>query len=275
MARQLLRRGHEVEVYSLRIGPFAATFPCPVVQSPTGKYALGLVNHNTCVSPALDACDCVVMTCHGVYPVLEQPVPGPDAFVSVCEAVRDHLRCFGYEATVIRNGIEMEEYSGDTRIAPSLTRVLSLCQGEEASYQVACACARQGLEYRREGLDRNRLSSVRAAMEWADCVVGLGRTALEAMAMGRAVLVCDSRSYMSPMMDGMVVPENLGTIRYFNFNGRGLHRRPSVAGIEAELSTYSDEMGLLNLQIIKEDFAIEGTCEQYLALYDRLCKKGV
>jgi glycosyltransferase involved in cell wall biosynthesis len=111
VAAELIRREYEVVVYSPQVGPFAEAFPCRVVGEVRGKFDLGLVNHNTCIEVARSACRKVIMTCHGTFPPLEQPVSGADRYVAISEEVLAHLKSLGYDATVIWNPIDCEIFS--------------------------------------------------------------------------------------------------------------------------------------------------------------------
>lgn len=266
MARHLTGLNHEVQVFAHRIGPYAAEFPCAVTSRPSGFFDLGLVNHNTCLPLARELCPQVVMTCHGVYPELEQPVVGADSYVAVSEEVQRHVGELGFEAQVIRNAISTSDYAPRRSIGTRLGRVLSLCQGSEAAYQVACAAALCGAEYRRKGLYHHRLTDLRAEIDWADCVVALGRTALESMAMGRAVVVYDNRSYMSPGLDGMIGPNNAADLMAFNFSGRCRQLKPTVAQLVAELGQYSQSMGQWNRDLVLEQFDVGRIWGQYCQL---------
>ncbi|MBN2841227.1 MAG: hypothetical protein JXP37_09770 [Coriobacteriia bacterium] len=208
-------------------------------------------------------CDRAVFTSHGIYPDLEQPVPGADHYVAVSEEVASHLSMRGYNAAVIRNAIDTDEYCAGPPVSPSLSRVLSLCQGEGAAYQVSVACVRLGIEYRVGGLGISRADDLLAEMHWADCVVGLGRTALEAMSAGRAALILDSRTYMEPATDGMVTWENLDALAAHNFSGRAMRMRPTVNTIISEMECYSPEMGPQNRGLIMERFSVGAAWREY------------
>ncbi|MHB1136721.1 MAG: glycosyltransferase family protein [Coriobacteriia bacterium] len=271
MAHHLMEAGHSVDVFTLQKGSFADSFQCRVLASPDGRYDLGLVNHNTCMPLARPACDYTIFTSHGIYPDLEQPVLGADSYVAVSEEVAAHLSACGYSSTVIRNAIDTREFASGSLISQSLSRVLSMCQGTGAAYQVSRACIHLGIEYRIGGLGISRADDVLADIHWADCVVGLGRTALEAMSAGRAVLVLDSRAYMDPAMDGIVIRESVQAFEACNFSGRAMGIRPTVEGIISELRCYSADMGSFNRDLVQRRFNLEIAWKQYEHLVDLQC----
>ena len=195
-----------------------------------------MANHNSCLQAAVAHSSKTIMTCHGVYPDLEQPAAGANRYVAVSEEVQDHLWHAGFQSTLVRNPIDCARFSSVTAIAPSLRRVLSLCQGEGANLLVEQACRSLGVEF--ISINGDRMYSPEALMQEVDVVVGLGRTAIEAMACGRAVLVLDSREYSPAFMDGMVTESNLREFARSNFSGRARRITPTLEAVLEELSLY-------------------------------------
>lgn len=76
-------------------------------------------------------------------------------------------------------------------------------------------------------------------MEWADLCITLGRGALQAMSLGRTVLVGDNRRYMGPIGDGYVSPANVLEIARCNFSGRRYKMHITTDWLLRELSKYS------------------------------------
>jgi hypothetical protein len=244
-----LAHWHDVTVFALELGPFADTLSCPVVSLTSGAYDLALVNHNTCLEAVQDLAHVTIQTCHGVYPALEQPAPGADAYVAVSEEVAAHLRDLGYPG--IREG---------------RPRVLSTCQTYEGRDTVAAACDRLGLEFDYVHVDR-RVVDVETYMNRADLVVGLGRSAYEAMACGRSVLVFDQRAYMQPMTDGLVGEENIGDLLACNLSGRALAIPADAELIAGIIQGYDGSIGMANRRFAALNLNIRIQAMRYMELY--------
>lgn len=276
MAKTLIDMGHKVEVYtnapgdlSKRISEFA-----PVDVRIKKDYDLYLVNHKPCMEEVLKHKGFKIMTCHGIYPTLEQPISGADAYVSVSEEVQTHLKNLNIPSTIIRNGIDCERFSPKREIAPKLTRVLSMCQGTVARDMLAKVCAEMGIQFDYVGIEK-RVWNIEEYIDKADLVVALGRSAYEAMAMGREVLVYDTRGY-SPLKtaDGLVRSENMNDLLFNNLSGRRFKINMTPELLKTELLKYDPEQGKKNRQYIFDNMSIERQVIKYLGLYyDSLRKK--
>ncbi len=268
VAGELMRRGHSVEIMARVPGLFAERFQCPVVTAATDRYDLALVNHNSCLDEAAAHSDRVIMTCHGVIPDLEQPAAGAQRYVAVSDEVRDHMRSAGFDATVIRNPIDCELFSPKRPIRPTLRRVLSLCQGEEATAAAEAACKSLDVEFL--AIRGARVYGIAELLQEVDLVVGLGRTAMEAMACGRNVLVMDSREYSTPLMDGIVDSDRIAVFMRSNFSGRAMRIVPTPEGVREELLRYSPELGAVGREFALAELELSQQVDKYLELADEV-----
>ena len=265
VATELVRRGYEVIVYSLDIGPFAEAFPCPVVREVAGTFDLGLVNHNSCIPAAREACRTVIMTCHGTFPPLEQPVLGADHYVAISEEVHAHLERQGFSATIIRNPIDCEVFSPTNRVGEKLGTILSLCQGALANQLLAALCEREGWALRTID-DGHRELGIEKLVNEADLVVGLGRSAMEAMACGRPVLVFDSRSYTPYAMDGIVTEHNVDELIECNLSGRRFRLEATIDSVAAQLERYDPALGDFGRSFALANLEVGRQVDAYLDL---------
>ena len=262
MAKEFERRGWKVEVFTLQNGELADKLP--IVEQATGEYDLILINHTTCIEALKDAKGKKVMTCHGIFPALEQPVQGADYYVSISEEVHEHMKEKGFEATIIRNGIDCDRFKPKKKIEKKAKRVLCMCQGEEARENVRKACEEIGLEFDDTA---ERIWDVEGKINKADIVFTLGRGAYEAMACGRAVIVYDSRPYSpTKTADGIVTRKTAKEIAKNNFSGRRYKIRWTVPDIKREIKKYKQEMGADNRSIALESFNVKKQAEKYINL---------
>lgn len=262
MAQEFLRRGWDVEVFTLQNGEIADRLP--IVENPTGEYDLILINHTTCLEALEDAKGRKVFTSHGIYPEIEQPEEGADAYVAISEEVQKHMKAKGFEAEIIRNGIDCDRFKPKKKINTKPKKVLCMCQGEEAQANVKKACEELGLEFEETS---SRVWEIEDKINKADIVFTLGRGAYEAMACGRAVIVYDSRPY-SPFKtaDGIVTRLNAKKLAQANFSGRTNKLNWTVADIKREIKKYKATMGEDNRKIALASFNVKKQAEKYINL---------
>lgn len=262
MAKEFERRGWKVEVFTLQNGDIADKLP--IVEAPTGEYDLILINHTTCLEALKDAKGKKIFTSHGIYPAIEQPQEGADAYVAISEEVQENMKEKGFEATVIRNGIDCDRFKPKKKINKTPKRVLCMCQGEEARENVKKACEELGLEFDHT-LDR--VWEIEDKINKADIVFTLGRGAYEAMACGRAVIIYDSRPYTPhKTADGIVTKRNFSKFASHNFSGRTMKLNWGIGEIKREIKKYKQTMGEDNRKIAMEHFNIKKQVEKYINL---------
>ena len=268
LARELIRRGHEVSVWAHDWGNL---FGLPIVDTPEARYDLILLGQGAkgqgCAEVLAGVRGFKVWTCHGPREGLELPPPGMDAYVAVSEETRDVCQAAGVSARIVRNGVNCDRFRPAEPLPYRPQRVLCLCRGGAARVKVQKACSAGGLAYQvAEGV-----WEIEERMQASDIVVGLGRAAIEAMACGRAVMVYDERDYYPVPMrvgDGMVTPRTIAKIRTHNFSGRAFGWSLSRHDILEELASYSAGMGEWNRSYALRHFDIRQQAAKYLALME-------
>ena len=94
-----------------------------------------------------------------------------------------------------------------------------------------------------------------------DLVVGMGRTALEAMACGRPVVIAGRKG-----IDGYATPETMLEFRKSNCSGRAKKIPVTPEAMIEEFRKYDPKDGERLREYVKENNAVEKIAEQYLAL---------
>jgi hypothetical protein len=200
VGNELARRGHEVESWG------------PEQPLPVDAFDLGVIANVSDTGKVLGLCRERVIVSHGIIPA-ENTARGQrpgDPMCYTSEEVRDH---WGGSGAVLRQPIDLTfwspgptsvpkkyltrfSYRGGLRFIPSLAREIKL-------------------EYRHV---RNlEARAVRDILRLSACVLATGRAALEAMACGAPVVLCDHRSaYQGPLMD-----LDLTGAPSRNYSGRG------------------------------------------------------
>lgn len=274
MATELVKQGHQVHVFSFSRGLVSNKLGSLMVKSPDSKYDLILINHNNCLRKInrlrikdykirLGIEGYKIMTCHGIYPSLEQPELGADKYVAVSEEVQEHLKKLGFNSEVIRNGIDIERFAFTYH--NKLKTIVIACREQEAKDKVKRACRMLGLEYI---CIENNVWNIENIFNSGQIVFGIGRTALEAMSCGNNVIVYDSRKYTRlKTCDGLLDSDNVYLIRKNNFSGRYYKKSVTEVDIVEMIKQYNPDRGLTMREYIETEHDISKQVKKYLMLY--------
>jgi hypothetical protein len=270
---ELVRRGHTVHAVG-KTGPGQVSRKLEALGVPcffkpiTGKYDLILLSHSSSIDLAKNATGFKVQTCHGVFPKLEQPVPGMDAYVAISEEVQTHLKSLGFESTVIRNGVDCFRYKPTTPINKKLTTVLSLAHSEPANEIIKAACKIIGVNLIINNKFKEFKWDVEKIIDKADLVISLGRGAYESMASGRNVVIFDKRGYMKlpAVGDGIVTKETVGNYLQNNCSGRYTKKEFDAKLLAKEILKYNHQHGYDLREYALENLNIEIQVRKYLQL---------
>ena len=269
LAMELKRLGHEVEHFAIirdAVSSLLEERGVPFMS--TSSYDLILANHNTVVEK-LWPYGFIIQTCHGNIAELEQPSPFADKYVSVSEEVRDHLLSKGFQSVVIPNGIDCNRFCPKKPISPTLKTVLSLCQSNIANDFIRRCCEQENIRFLQSNKFTDNVWTIEELINESDLVVGLGRSAYDAMACGRAVLVYDYRDYMGEFLgDGILTPDNIKESRLCNCSGRARRLKYDEQTFITELRKYSLELGAWGRKFALENINIEKAVEAYLDFYN-------
>lgn len=272
LAMELKRLGHDVEYFANVRGKTSSLLEEKGVPFMSAeRYDLILANHMTVVEK-LWPYGFIIQTCHGNIAELEQPSPYADAYVAVSEEVREHLQSKGFQtAAVIANGIDCNRFFPKKPVSATLQTVLSLCQSDEANDFIRRCCERGNIRFLQSNKFTDNVWSIEDMINESDLVVGLGRSAFDAMACGRAVLVYDYRQYMGEFLgDGMLTPESIGRSMRCNCSGRASRQKYDEQAFIAEMQKYSPELAAWGREYALKNLNIEKATEKYLDVYRNL-----
>jgi hypothetical protein len=101
-----------------------------------------------------------------------------------------------------------------------------------------------------------------------DLVFAKARCAIEALAAGCAVIVCDALGFA-----GLVTTSSLEAMRQLNFGARTLRREITGAAIGAEIDRYDPADAAAVCERIRQSADSELIADQFIALYDELCSQ--
>ena len=213
----------------------------------------------------------MIVVCHGVLPWQEQPLRSRlnvHRYVAVSEEVRDHLirhhRIDGTDVTVIRNGIDLRRFASrrPTHARPRHALILSNYMPDTLRTLVVRVCGSLGISVGHIGGAQPQWA-VEEALNQADLVFALGRSALEALACERAVIVFDYNG-----ADGLVTPANFHLLRRRNFSGRTYRLPYTEETLRREIEQYDPTTAAPLHRILREEHDIRAIARQYLALYE-------
>jgi len=274
---ELVKLGHNVEYFTFNKGLTSEKIEnnLKVVFLSKRKYDVVFANHNSCVKfirRTLHYSNIIIQTCHGIYPELEQPSLYANYHISISEEVKEHLKNKNILSTLILNGINVSRFSSQTNINQKLTNLLSLCQSEEANSQLKEACVALNLNFKKLNKFEAPIWDVEEVINQNDLVVGLGRSAFEAMSCGRPVLIFDNRPYATSYSDGYLNSEIMESSILYNCSGRRFKKVFSVEDIIQELKKYNFRTGDYLRNYAIENLNIEKQVEKYFLVYKRIYK---
>ena len=251
VATALLARGHSPFVYSNTLGSFAEELrrlTIPVIDNlnvlDTEPQIIHGQHHLETMTallrfPGVPA----VYFCHGWLPWEEAPPRFPRIlrYVAVDHTVRDRLQIEhgipGSRIEVLFNFVDLERFKPRTSLPDRPSRALVFSnQATEQNYVpiVRAACQSIGIELDVMGVAANNVSKCpEQSLPNYDIVFAKGRAALEALATGNAVVLCDEVG-----AGPMVTSKELDRLRVSNFGIRTLQQPMSSEVLIREIERY-------------------------------------
>jgi hypothetical protein len=183
----------------------------------------------------------------GVLPFLEQPPLMDLSFFKtlvLSEEVHNHvLRTVGSadKLVIFRNVIDEKPFIVGSQPAaePKCVVLHSYKLNEEMVDRIGQACEKAGLtliDRRPQIAGRMKYEDVPSLIREGHIVISSGRSAIESMCAGRAVVVMADCGE-----DGLITSDNFGVLLKNNFSGRAFGRRFSVDELADEFNKYSEQ----------------------------------
>lgn len=272
LIEKLKQRGYDVEYFTFEKGEISNRIEnnLKVSFKSKDKYDLILANHNTCVNYLKDK-GFIIQTCHGIFPELEQPSIYADFHFSISQEVANHLALQNFPSIIRMNGIDTKRFRKINEINDELRNVLSLCQSDEANIFLKKICDRLGLNFTYLNKFENGVWNVEDLINKNDLVIGLGRSAYEAMACGRPVIVYDNRPYSESFADGYLVNVLVNSL-INNCSGRFYKLKMNEQMMIQEFLKYKKEDGEILRNFIVENMNIDDVVDDYISFALRLKK---
>jgi glycosyltransferase involved in cell wall biosynthesis len=286
LAREYQRRGHKVTCFTLKPGRISERLARCGIQTLSDLSSLNGVDiihsHHRLEFKIAAAYFPHVPLVHGslgpTHPI-ERPNGGANIITRHIAISRMIKQVLAREENipeekidVVPNFVDLTRFSPANRINERPRRVLLMSNYFQDAETLRQACELAGgLELNWIGEKSTPVWEVEKYIEQADIVVTLGQGALQAMAMGRAVIVAGTVS-----SDGIVTPANFEDMTAVNFNGHlrkffgtGHSRPMSAEELAGEIKKYDRESAEALMDRVREEFNVSRVADNLLAIYDR------
>ena len=289
VAQGLLRRGHLPVAYSTTLGELGAELQqktIPVIddlnalQEPPD--VIHAQHHLEAMSAMLHFPETpVVYYCHGWLPWQEQPVVFPNimTYVAVDDLCRERLlTTSGITSEQVRtlyNFVDLRRYQPRAALPEKPQSALIFSnQASDENYagMIRAACHARGIE-RVDIIGENSgnaQSRPEELLSQYDVVFAKARCALEAMAVGCAVVVTERYG-----VGGLVTSQNMQRLRRLNFGVRTMQAAPlTEASLIDALSGYNAADAAMVSEWIRQESDLEQYLDQLELLYHGAVQKS-
>jgi hypothetical protein len=216
-----------------------------------------------------------VFFCHGWLPWEETPPKHPRIlrYVAVDDTCLDRLVSESgiseERVSVILNSVDLEEFLPRTPLPAQPARALVFSNGAKETTHLGAvreACRRRGLTVDVIGSDAGMVATrPQDILGQYDVVFAKARCALEAMAVGSAVVLCDIKG-----VGPMVTASELDRLRRLNFGIRTLREEIDADVLEKEIARYDASDAATVSQRIRDSAGRDAAIDQIFALYEEV-----
>jgi glycosyltransferase involved in cell wall biosynthesis len=280
LALELQRQGHIPMVYSPRPGAMAMTIKSAGVEVTDDLASLSFApdvvhgHHHPETIEALLQFPSVpgIFVCHDATAALDEPPPFPRIFryVGVDNRCRKRLAATAGisedKIEVVLNAVDLRRFLPRERLPSRPKRALVFSNNASASTHLTVvrrACRQLGMQLDVMGENAGKaVVNPETFLPHYDLVFAKARCALEAMACGCAVILCDTMG-----AGPLVTSENFDQLRPMNFGAGVLLQslRPENLVAQAELYNADDAAGVS--QRIRKEASLELAVHRWLEIY--------
>jgi len=221
-----------------------------------------------------------LFVCHSGYWWHDDPPRHPRIvrYVAVDDFCRERLARAAWvdpdRIATVRNAVDLNRYQPRPPLPPRPRHALifSHYAGPDTHVEsVRQACERADIQLETMGSGTGTPSEApERSLQKCDLVFAKGRCALEAMATGCAVVLCDTTG-----LGSMVSRGNVAELRRWNFGFRTLQRPLAPELIAEEIERYDARDASLVRDYIRASAPVENAVQQYLTLYGEIADEPV
>jgi hypothetical protein len=287
VARELQKRGHQPVAFSQRQGDVAASLRAcgvPVVDDPRKMGAPPDVIHGQHHIETLIALTSfpgvpAVSFCHGWAPWQEEPL----RFPRVLRYVAVDQPC--WEKLVLENGIpadkvqllfnfvDMERFPRRSALPRAPRRALAFgnyFSPGPAFETLRNACLRSGIQLDAAGMScGNPHPAPERLLPGYDLVFAKARSALEAMAVGAAVILCGPEG-----LGPLACPGNWSELRRLNFGFRTLNLPYTEDELSNQIRRYDAEAATEVRDLVRSEATLIDAVDRLCGLYEEVVREG-
>jgi O-antigen biosynthesis protein len=279
MALEMQQRGHQVTCFSLRLGKVAKKLSEKGIAVTSDLRTVSKIDiihaHHrieTKIAAALFPLTPMVIASLGPTHPLERPSHSQNCashYIAVSDFVRkvliekDNLPPELIE--VVPNFVDTARFAAKHPINERPRKVLLLTNYFRAEGIIAEACKISGdIELKEIGTQVESVWNVEDFIEWADVVITSGRGAVQAMAMGRAVVI-----YLPMASDGLVTPANFEAGLACNFNGQAFAYNFTAEQLATQINSYTLSQVTEVTARVRQNLSTQAVATRLLAVYNR------
>jgi hypothetical protein len=280
LAVGLLRKGHSPIVYAPELGPIAQQLQRSTVPVVDNLNCVGAIpdiihgNHNTELMTALLYFESVpaIFYCHSWRDWISSPPAHPRilAYAGVDDTCRDRLVCeHGIPENRVRvqlHGADLERFRPRKPLPDKPARALVFSNNANQWTHlnaVRAACKRAGIELDVAGSGVNApVLHPESLLSEYDLVFAKARCALEALAVGTAVVLCDAAG-----SGPLVTTGDLDRLRRLNFGIRALSEKVDADLLLREIERYDARDAAEVSRRVRASSDLESVVDEALALY--------
>lgn len=281
LAEWLLARGHSPVVYTPLLGEASRELErrtIPVVDDLAKVAAPPDVIHGDASLETMTALQWfprvpAVFVCHGWQGPIAQPphFPRIARYVAVDDTCADRLLLREgippERLSVLLNAVDLQRFRPRPPLPPAPRRAVVFSNTARETAQlpaIRAACRRANIEVDVIGeTSRSSVAAPEAVLGGYDLAFAKARCALEAMACGLAVILCDAAG-----LGGMVKPENVDRLRRLNFGVRTLAQPIGEEALLAEIGRYDPDSARRVSERIRETASSDSLHASLFALYE-------
>jgi len=282
VAIELMRRGHHPVAYSTILGPVADELRAatiPVIQTLASLGEPPDIIHGQHHYDALAAMmwfpeTPAIYYCHGWIPPEEAPLRFPRIFryVAVDELCRERLIAEGGippdRIELILNFFDENRFLPRAPLPDSPRVALAFGNGfdENALAPLREACQQCGIELHTRGISAGCTEpNPGDLLPRYDIVFAKARAAIEAMAVGTAVVLCNPGR-----LGSIVTAENFAALRMLNFGVRTLSRALTAKLVVDELQRYNATNAEQVSALVRANCGLQPAMDRIIDLYERV-----
>ena len=286
LALALLRKGWQPVVYATFLGAVAGELRQATIPVTSDIAAIAATPHvihghhhlETLAALARFPGVPALFVCHDGLTWHSTPprTPRIGAYVAVDRNCRDRMTLeHGIPEAAVRvmpNAVDLKRFRRRAGLPEKPRRAVvfsNQASPDSFAAAIAAACSQRGIALDILGQAAgNATDHPEELLPQYDLVFGKARCALEAAAIGAAVVVCDARG-----LAGMITTRDLDAMRQLNFGMRLLQRPITEATIGAEIDCYDPDDAARVTDAIRASAGVDLLAEQFIDLYEELCSR--